>query len=145
LAASDRPAVEPDRIALAVQQPWAELIVRRVKTIEIRSTPCRAHGRIYIYASRRPSTLPDAAEAAARFGLDPVGLPGGVIVGTAELTGCRAASGADASAACVGPDRLDGRFAWTLASAERFKEPLRARFLPYGIWFYPFRRKGENR
>jgi hypothetical protein len=26
----------------------------------------------------------------------------------------------------------------------RFATPLAVRFLPYGVWFYPFRRRGES-
>ena len=35
-----------ERIALAIQQPWAELILRGIKTLEIRSQPTRQRGTI---------------------------------------------------------------------------------------------------
>lgn len=133
--------IDHDRIALAVQQPWAELIVRGIKTIEIRSTTARVREPIYIYASRRPSVLSDAAVAAERFGADLDALPRGVIVGMARLVECRPATSEDSDAACVGPDLLAGRTAWRFTDPLKFNEPLAARFQPYGIWFYPFRRK----
>lgn len=137
--------IDHDRIALAVQQPWAELIVRGVKTIEIRSTSARVREPIYIYASRRPSGLPDAAVAAERFGLGIDALPRGVIVGMARLIECRPATSEDADAACVGPDVLAGRTAWRFTDSVKFDEPLAARFQPYGIWFYPFRRRCRSK
>lgn len=136
------PPIDRDRIALGVRQPWAELIVRGIKRVEVRSSGTRVRGTIYVYASRRASELPDAARAAALHGLNVDALPRGVIVGTVELVESRLAVPEDAEAACVGPGLLDGRFAWRLSNAERFEEPLPVRFLPYGVWFYPFRRKG---
>ncbi|MGC1272784.1 MAG: ASCH domain-containing protein [Planctomycetaceae bacterium] len=134
-----------DRIALAVQQPWAELIVRGIKTIEIRSTSARVRGPIYLYASRKPSQLPDAAVAAERFGLDVDALPRGILIGQADLAESRPAKADDAAAACVTAERLAGRTAWRFANPKKFSEPLAVRFLPYGIWFYPFRRRKGGR
>lgn len=136
--------IDPDRIALGVQQPWAELIVRGIKTIEVRSTSARVRGRIYVYASRRPSALPDARVAADRHDLEIGTLPSGLIVGSAVLTESRPARPADAEEACIGPMVLAGRFAWRLTDAERFEVPLPVRFLPYGVWFYPFRERGGS-
>jgi len=130
-----------DQLALAVQQPWAELIVRGVKTLEVRSSNVRTRGTIYIYASRKLSSLPDADRALDRFGIDVTSLPTGLIIGEAELVESRPALQADATEAHVGSDRLAGRYVWRFERPIRFQEPLNARFLPYGIWFYPFRRK----
>lgn len=127
------------QLALAVQQPWAELIVRGVKTLEVRSSNVRTRGTIYIYASRKLSKLSDAERAAARSGIDVSLLPTGVIVGEAELTESRLAQSTDATDACVTADRLQNRFVWRFENPNVFNEPLCVRFLPYGIWFYPFR------
>jgi ASCH domain len=131
--------VDPDRIALAVQQPWAELIVRGIKTLEIRSSGVRVRGPIYIYASRRPSSHAAALRAAERAGLEIDGLPRGVVVGTAELVESRPAVPQDAADACVVRDHLTGRFAWRLEHAKRFDPPMSVDHVPCGIWFYPFR------
>ena len=41
--------------ALSIRQPYAELILRGIKTIEYRSRPTRIIGeRFYIYAARTP-------------------------------------------------------------------------------------------
>ena len=137
--------IDHDRIALGVQQPWAELILRGVKTIEVRSSGSRVRGPIYLYASRRPSALPDAAAASDRYRLDLDRLPRGVIVGEAEIVESRPATPEDAAAACVSIDLLSGKFAWRLARPRAFTEPVPVRFLPYGVWFYPFRRVGTRR
>jgi predicted transcriptional regulator len=38
--------------ALSVRQPWAELILRGIKTIEVRSRLTKIRGCVQIYASR---------------------------------------------------------------------------------------------
>lgn len=133
-----------DRLALGIQQPWAELILRGIKTLEVRSQPTRTRGTIYVYSSRRSSTLPAAAEVVERLGLDLGELPKGFLVGTVELVGCRPATPEDAAAACVPPELLMSQFVWELGNPQRLAEPLAPRFLPYGVWFYPFRRKGAS-
>jgi hypothetical protein len=133
--------VKLNQLALAVQQPWAELIVRGEKTLEVRSSNVRTRGPIYIYASRKLSDLPDAGHAADRFGIDVMSLPTGVIVGEAELVESRPSRSEDAIAACVAEERLHHRYVWRFERPTRIEDPLSVRFLPYGIWFYPFRRK----
>lgn len=133
--------VDPERIALGIQQPWAELILRGVKTIEIRSQPTQVRGRIYLYASKQFSLLPAAQSALERHRLDLNVLPRGVLVGSVEIVQSRRAVPDDAEAACLPPELLADRHAWRFAAPERLAEPLPVRFLPYGVWFYPFRRK----
>lgn len=41
--------------ALSVKQPWAELIARGEKTIEIRRWTCKHRGPLLIVASKRPN------------------------------------------------------------------------------------------
>jgi hypothetical protein len=132
---------DPDRLALGVQQPWAELIVRGLKTVEIRSQATQVRGTIYIYASRKPSTMDAAKGMAARHEIDVDALPKGLLVGTVELIESRPCTPADAAAAGVPADLLVGRQAWILARPQRLPKPLPVRFLPFGVWFYPFKRK----
>ncbi|MBY0528477.1 MAG: ASCH domain-containing protein [Gemmataceae bacterium] len=73
--------------ALSLKQPWATLLVRGVKTIEVRRWPTARVGRILIHAARVSAAepgvwdlVPDAFQVEAR-------LVGG-IVGVGELTGC---------------------------------------------------------
>jgi predicted transcriptional regulator len=58
-------------LALSIRQPYAELILRGVKTVEYRSRPTRVIGeRFYIYAPKRPWSVVSGqlpAEAAKRI------------------------------------------------------------------------------
>lgn len=142
------PPVDFDRSlpALGVRQPWAELILRGVKSIEVRVVPTNVRGRIYVYASRKAGEGQVVERAAGEHGLDVAALPRGVLVGTVELVDCRLCTAADAAASCVPTDALHGRYGWQLARPRRLTAPLAPRFLPYGIWFYPFvRRNGAAR
>ena len=133
----------PDRelIALGIRQPWAELILRGVKTIEVRSLPTRVRGPIYLYTSQKLADIPAALDAQQRHGLEVEALTLGRIVGTVEIVDSRSCTPEDARASCVPAALLRGRNAWVLANPRRLDEPLRPRFLPYGVWFYPFRRR----
>lgn len=137
--------IDLDRIALGIQQPWAELILRGIKTLEIRSQPTRQRGEIYLYASKRPSQLPAAAAAARRQRIEIESLPFGVLVGTIKLIDSRPCTAKDHQAACVPADLLAGQFAWELAEPRPFTVPIPVRFLPYGVWFYPFKRRPVGR
>ena len=132
---------DPEVPALGVRQPWAELILRGVKTIEVRSTDTRVRGTIYLYASKKFSELPAALDAARKHALDGAALPTGLLVGSVEIAETRAARPHDAAASCVPAPLLKEQFAWQLQNPLRFPRPLPVRFLPYGVWFYPFRRR----
>ena len=138
------PAPERDRIALGVRQPWCELILRGRKTLEIRSRPTEVRGPIYVYAAKKFSDLPELDEVLTAEDVDLNVLPRGGLVGTVEIVGCRPAAPGDADAACVPRRELEGRFAWELADPVRFAGPLKPRFLPYGVWFYPFRPRSSS-
>jgi hypothetical protein len=138
---SGRGPIDPERIALGIQQPWGELILRGIKTLEIRTQSTQVRGRIYLYASKQASTLPAALAAAREHRLEVEALPRGLLIGSVEIVESRRAQSHDAAAACVPTELLADRHAWRFAAPERFPEPLPVRFLPYGVWFYPFRRK----
>jgi hypothetical protein len=133
-----------DLRALGVQQPWLELILRGLKTLEIRSQPTRVLGTIYLYASKRWSRHPAAIAAVEQYGWNPSDLPTGQLLGTVDLVGCRPCRPQDAAAAHLPEHDLSGFWAWELARPVRLPEPLAVRFLPYGVWFYPFRRKPQG-
>lgn len=137
-------SLDPKRIALGVRQPWAELILRGIKTVEIRSTGTRQRGTIYLYASRKPAGNAIADSAVEEHALDLESLPLGRLVGTVELVGSRPADEDDATAACVPAEYLDGRFAWELENPVRLEDSIVPKFLPYGVWFYPFRRRNGS-
>jgi hypothetical protein len=132
---------DPEIIALGVRQPWVELILRGIKTVEIRSQDTRVRGTIYLYASKKLSDFPAAVDAAAAHDLDCPLLPTGLLVGSVEIAATRPALARDAQPSCVPATYLKDQFAWELLNPRRFAEPLPVRFLPYGVWFYPFRRR----
>lgn len=139
------PDLDPQRIALGIQQPWAELILRGQKTLEIRSQSTQVRGRIYLYASRRSSSLPAAQNMVDQHNLTLDTLPRGLLVGSVELVESRLAVPADAGSACLPAELLVRQYAWHFAAPERLASPVPVRFLPYGVWFYPFRRKNQDR
>jgi len=137
--------LDPQIPALGVRQPWVELILRGIKTIEVRSQNTRVRGTVYLYASKKFSELPAAIDIARKHGLDCPILPAGLLVGSVEIADTRPAQMSDVAASCVPATLLKEQFAWELRYPLRFAEPLPVRFLPYGIWFYPFRRRGSHR
>ncbi len=64
--------------ALSLKQPWAELILQKKKTIELRKWKTNFRGRFYIHASKSFDK-----EKLERYGLK--NLVTGAIVGEAEL------------------------------------------------------------
>jgi hypothetical protein len=129
-------------IALGVRQPWAELILRGIKTIEVRTVPTSIRGPIYLYTSKVIASTPAARLVAERHELDMDALPRGLLVGTVEIVGCEPCRPDDAADACLTSDIIEGKLGWKLAHPKRLEKPLKVRFLPYGVWFYPFHRKG---
>lgn len=136
--------IDPHRIALGIQQPWVELILRGVKTIEVRSQPTRVRGPIYIYASKRVSSLDAAQVATEKHRLNLEQLPKGWLVGSVEVADCRPCVPADAGLSGVPAELLVGQQAWILTNPQRLSAPVPVRFLPYGVWFYPFRRRTQG-
>jgi hypothetical protein len=117
--------------AISIRQPWAELILRGVKTIECRSRPTRVRGQLWIYATQRLAIRPSLVIVD-----DLESLPRGLVVGTAELVGCRPLQRSDARAACTTID-FDG-YAWLLARPRRLVNPRRPDGHPQPVFFYPF-------
>lgn len=137
----------PDRslIALGVRQPWAELIIQGAKTIEVRTVTTKIRGTIYVYSSKIPSDMDQAIAAADQHALGLDSLTYGQLVGTVDIVDCRPLKASDLTAACLN-NTLPGRqYAWCLANPVRLATPLSVRFLPYGVWFYPFERRGSRR
>lgn len=130
-----------DLIALGVRQPWAELIIRGVKTIEVRSLGTVRRGTIYVYAAKKLAEGPAVTAAAERHALDLESLPRGVLVGKVEIVDSIPCKPSDTIAACIPKDLLVDRIGWKLENPERLPTPLPVRFLPYGVWFYPYRRR----
>lgn len=130
-----------DLIALGIRQPWAELILRGIKSIEIRSLPTNVRGTIYLYTGTKFADTSDVDVLIEQHRLNVNDLIQGRLVGTVDIVDSRSCTTRDAGAACVSPSLLRGKHAWCLANPVRLDEPLKARFRPYGVWFYPFKRR----
>lgn len=141
--------------ALSIRQPWAELIMRGVKTVEYRSRPTRIVGeRFYIYAAKGPSGLrrgnapriwsrdlqvPGLEDSPPTWLIELAGmlrmvepealLPRGLIVGSAVIE------------KVTPPDPRDGDrglFRWHLRDIERIATPIKPTGRPQPVWFAPF-------
>jgi hypothetical protein len=132
--------------ALSIRQPFAELILRGIKTIEYRTRPTRIIGeRFWIYAAKGQGTkgkgrgqdiwssdlaVPDASlppwmiELAEGLRLwKPGELPAGLIVGSAVIEQCV---------------ERPSYFEWHLADVQRLDEPRQPARHPQPVWFNPF-------
>jgi len=124
-------------LALSIRQPFAELILRGIKTVEYRSRQTRIVGeRSYIHASKGTqarrgfwsydlSTTRDPppwlTELAKELILDQ--LPRGVIVGSAVIEKVT---------------RGEQFYEWHLAEVERTKKLRKPKCHPQPVWFRPF-------
>ena len=127
-------------IALSIRQPYAELILRGIKTAELRTRPTNMIGRrFYIYAAKVRARVPIWSddlqvgkppawmiELARQMNLIPpdAELPTGVIVGSAVI---EHVSQID-----------DGMWRWHLADVQRAKRPRKPLGHPQPVWFKPF-------
>jgi hypothetical protein len=138
--------------ALSILQPYAEMILRGIKTVEYRSRPTRIVGeRFWIYAAKgsgvrvqgsgadrkpvwsrdlivpghKPGDAPPAwmLELAEMLILGK--LPTGVIVGSAVIEK-------------VTPGEDGGLFHWHLSNVEREKTLRKPTGHPQPVWFKPF-------
>jgi hypothetical protein len=98
-------------------------------------------GTIYLYTGKKFADLPAAARMMERYELPQAKLVFERLVGTVEIVDSRPCRRLDSAAACVSSSALAGKQAWCLANPVRLEEPLTIRFRPYGVWFYPFKRR----
>jgi len=138
-------------LALSVRQPFAELILSGIKTIEYRSRPTRIIGqRFYLYASKgrgakmrlnakpwsadlavpgregSPVTPPWILELANALKLFPMDLPTGVIVGSAVID---KVTPGDASLGSA------GMWCWHLGDVRRETVLRKPTGRPQPVWF----------
>ena len=116
--------------ALSIRQPYAELILRGIKTIEYRSRPTKIIGeRFYIYASKKWAGV--NGHAAHSEGIEPGDSPTGVIVGTAVIS--HVTNGGP-------PGREGGAYEWHLSDVKRLppNKQRKPKGQPQPVWFRPF-------
>jgi len=128
-------------LAISIRQPFAELILRGIKTIEYRSRPTKIIGeRFYIYAAKAKAKLPIWSED-LQIGTPPVWmielarhiklidpdeeLPTGVIVGSAVI------------GEVIPPDDDSDLFRWELTDVRRFRTPRKPIGHPQPVWWRP--------
>ncbi len=110
-------------LALSVRQPWAELILRGRKTIELRTWDTDYRGPLWLHAGK--ATMPDLDR---RFSVS--NPPRGAYVGCFMLVDIVSLDARRWE--LWRPQHLDsglyqpGYFAWVLASAERLRHPVHA-------------------
>ena len=111
--------------ALSIRQPYAELILQGIKTIEYRSRRTRIIGeRFYIYASKGTGQLAIGNGAERTLTQrETEQLPRGVIVGSAKIAACEA---------------NNGQYHWHLSNVKRLKRPRKPKGMPQPVWFNPF-------
>jgi hypothetical protein len=124
--------------ALSIRQPWAELILRGHKIIEVRSRRTNLLERVHIYAGLNRIEPQEEARISARFGIDVDDLPRGVLVGTVAIVGCLPLKEDDGEAACFEITQTDGIYAWLLARPQRAEDLVKPKNQPQPMFFNPF-------
>lgn len=107
--------------AISIRQPYAELILRRIKKAEYRAVRTHLRERVYVYASAKPADDPAAWRKAKSA---PGELPTSVVVGTVEIVGCRW-------------DSRGGCWAYVLAKPRRPRRKLRPTNQPQPVFWKP--------
>lgn len=112
--------------ALSFRQPWAELVLRGRKTMDLRTYNTHYRGRLAIHASQ---TL--ERDNCLRHDLEPDGLQTGGVVGTVDLVDVvpldEAAYQAHREEHLAGRRYRPGLYGWVLARPERLPQMVPAR------------------
>lgn len=127
--------------AITLKQPWAELVVIGAKQFETRSWPTKYRGEVYIHSSAKFNTndllLAIHSDTFRKAIPDPHSLQLGKIIGKAYIQDClRVEDVRDAlngTAELVFGDYSNGRYAWSLSHAEKFKKPIPCKG-SLGLW-----------
>jgi hypothetical protein len=125
------------RRALSIRQPWAELILRGKKKIEVRSFPTNIRGPMCLYASLTRGA--DDAKCRASTGRTWEDLDRGVLVGIIEIVDCRPLQQTDSRAAGFRIDfDPEGSFAWLVRPVKRLAKPIPPKAHAQPSFFFPF-------
>lgn len=108
--------------AVCIRQPWASMIARGEKTIELRTWPTKHRGPLLIVASKSPKLYKPNGDA----------LPTGCAVCIVDVVDCRPAVATDAPAACCAIE--PGEFAWVLRNVREVAHtPIRGQLKPWPV------------
>lgn len=129
--------------AISLLQPWASLVVMGLKTIETRSWATSHRGTMLIHASRGKAGSIFGEQVAFRQHIpDFAAMPFGAIIGSVTLTAVvpiteTGLPGHSMAALTMEEkafgDYTVGRFAWLLADAVLFEQPIPARGM-LNVW-----------
>ena len=114
---------------LSIREPWLELILLGMKTLECRTRRTHYRGPIMLHASKRIDTNARAfhEDTVAIPAREPWPYPLGAVRGAARIAGCRPGRASDASDACVPTDHVERAFVWEISDVLVFDEPFEAR------------------
>ena len=106
--------------AVSIRQPWAELIIRGCKTLELRSWPINYRGPLLIHAGK---TIDRVAAQVLNFDVNACVI--GALIGVATVSDCRRFTEQDADilrrhGAYFGP-WVPGLYAWELRDVRRIR------------------------
>jgi hypothetical protein len=96
--------------ALSVRNPWATLIERGQKTVELRSKRTRHRGPLLIVSTGRANM-----RLLRSFGFEKADVGMGQALCIVDVVECRVATPDDVGPACVAPP--EGSYAWVFANA----------------------------
>lgn len=74
-------------LALSINQPYAEAVVRGIKQVEFRTRPTRHRGRVLIHAGKSERHLADTDTVFP--GSEPIEMSFGCLIGVVDLVDCR--------------------------------------------------------
>lgn len=121
--------------ALSLRQPWAELVVRGEKTIEVRGRHTHIRGPVQVYAGLKRIDPKEEVRIGERYGLDVDALPRGVLVGTVNIVDSRPLKKSDSPRAAFKIEETEGQNGWILADPHRFKHPVKTDRQPQPSFF----------
>jgi len=140
-------------LALSVRQPFAELILRGIKTAELRTRSTTIIGeRFYIYATKRKSSAADGLFAADLLSagawsddLRPASPPGWMIelakqvkmIGLEEDLPRGLIVGSAVIEKVIPPSCEGDLYQWVLTDVERLRTPRKPQRQPQPVWFRP--------
>lgn len=107
-------------IALSVKQPYAELIISGLKSVEYRTINTNIRGRILIYASKSRVQR----EVFDQFEISPTDCLFGMVIGSVEIVD-------------VEFDFETSKYLWKLQKAKKLECPYKPDQRPQPVWFYP--------
>ena len=110
-------------LAISIRQPYTEMILRGIKTVEFRSYPTNVRGRVMLYATKKLAESNSLLYEAEKAGIVLADLPMGKIVGSVEIVDCQ--------------DYDHGLYGYVLRKPKRYDVPWQAFGHPQPCFWKP--------